>query len=521
MNDLVQKTSTLIQSSVLSLIIALLSSTAYAADLSPFELEVIQPRPALDENNRYYRAYPGIEYNVDINVVGGRYPYKYELTQKPTGMVINSDTGEVSWSAPEENNNAYAVQIKVTDSEGTQQNVSWTIKVTKEKFLFVDAVNGTIGAPGTLENPMKTFEDVYGGLDYTAKNAITNQHNFVYFRGPSDPSDSSHTYIPQGFTAGKPGVQWTYRHPAVLMAYPGENPRFDFSNTYFFGDTVLDNFYIEGFNITQISSVSQPGQYHFAFRIPGNSSNVTFRRNSFNNLATSTGSYNQSVIMMTSSSSRGKDWAIVNNEFANLQHAYGVLGYTVENVLIANNYIHDTSDPEGTGSSHAIGPKVDCTKWFIRKNVLKNIGNSGIWLYYASKLDGQEFGNMEVSYNYVEGNTPLTVNDKWAAAELPSHFFRNTFVGKVNFDYVNSGTGPFFLSKNVIINDPSNHVKCTSCDAPERIIQDSNLTGDNSSNIVNEFGNLTDGFSQYIGLIGWQTNLITSQPLAPFLIVKQ
>ena len=35
--------------------------------------------PAIGENNRIFRAYPGIEYNIRVGVIGGEYPYVFKL----------------------------------------------------------------------------------------------------------------------------------------------------------------------------------------------------------------------------------------------------------------------------------------------------------------------------------------------------------------------------------------------------------------------------------------------------------
>ena len=67
-------------------------------------LEIIQPQEGLSTNgcvggtlpcNRFYRAYPGLEYNVRMGVIGGDYPYVYSLITAPSGMTIDAGTGEI------------------------------------------------------------------------------------------------------------------------------------------------------------------------------------------------------------------------------------------------------------------------------------------------------------------------------------------------------------------------------------------------------------------------------------------
>ena len=59
-------------------------------------LEIIQPKAGLSTTNRFYKAYPGLEYNVRMAVIGGAYPYIYSLTTAPNGMTITPTPGRSS-----------------------------------------------------------------------------------------------------------------------------------------------------------------------------------------------------------------------------------------------------------------------------------------------------------------------------------------------------------------------------------------------------------------------------------------
>ncbi len=478
--------------------IALAVAGVINSALTPYALEILQPQAGLDTKNRFYKAYPGIEYNVSVAAVGGLYPYTYELTTAPSGMVVNANTGVISWPSPGADVTPYDATIKVTDVLGGTVSTSWTVLVTTDGFLFADFLNGSTLGTGTIGDPVKDVVDIYGGTTYDDKYTTDNQNKFVYFRG-----GAGQDYTIDGYTEGNPGVQWTFRKPLVMMAYPSEVPTFDFKDQYFFGEALLHNLYIEGWNIPEISKVSSAGSDHFAFKFDGNANNTTFRNNTFNNLITSTGSSNQACIMFRDTAPQGVNSAIIGNTFTNIHHGYGMIGYATKDILIGDNVFDSFDDPEGQFSSHGIGPKVDCTRWTIRGNALTNMDVDGIWLYYSTIRAGVEYGDFEVSFNYSQGVQAFSFNQKQYNVPLPSYIFRNTFVGEVKFYGISSILSAVELTDNVIINVTSD-VTFTDSLTPEQITQTDNLKGDAADNIVDSNGDLTVGYSSQIGSVGWQ-----------------
>ncbi len=101
------------------------SSTSTQSTLikANYPIKIIQPQPNLNIKNRFYKAYPGIDYDVRIAVTGGEYPFTYSLTKSPTGMIINKDTGEISWANPTVSNSPYAVSAKVVGKNGASTSV--------------------------------------------------------------------------------------------------------------------------------------------------------------------------------------------------------------------------------------------------------------------------------------------------------------------------------------------------------------------------------------------------------------
>ena len=236
------------------LLIILLSGQSFAAN---YALEIIQPQPNLDTKNRFYKAYPGLEYNVRLAISGGNFPYRFALSNAPQGMTIDK-RGEISWPEPIESSTPYQVTATVTDFEGTTKSVSWTITVTTTGFLFVDAINGKTtdqGGTGTVENPWKTMKDVYGGDVYDSKHSDHYPGSFVYWR--------KGTYILDAFfeacdTAEGCRIPWSGRQPIVWLAYPEEKPEINFNSggrdahIYFYNN--IANVYLDGFDFNINSS---------------------------------------------------------------------------------------------------------------------------------------------------------------------------------------------------------------------------------------------------------------------------
>lgn len=475
-------------------LLLLIASSGYAAE-SYYDLQIIQPQPNLTVENRFYKAYPGLLYEVRLAVVGGAYPFKYSLDKAPAGMTINANKGVISWSSPAQSTTPYNVTARVTDSNGVYKTVAWTITVTKDKFMFVDPVNGKTGATGTIDDPVKGFYDVYGGNDYNSKYATKNKGYFVYFKGG--------TYVLDGYTGGSQGVQYTNRQPMVWLAYPGQRPVIDMTNVALrLGDTSGDNFYVDGFEINSLNTNAST-EYRMMFRVTSSSSNVTFRNNIFHNIAYTSGSYNQSAIMI-SKDQKGKYWSISDNEFYDIHGAYGILGYTAQYVLIEDNYLHDTDN------SHPIGPKIQTTFWFIRHNTIKNAKNWGIWLYGEDN-----FYDMEVSYNNVimTSGMALSVNQAYNNALNNIYIFRNTFVGDVQYYDINNSAMNLIMKKNVIINTAATGYVSEGSNALGSIqtITD-NFVKKPTDGAVDADGKLTKTYIDKLGYYGWQ---IGSPPLPP------
>jgi hypothetical protein len=472
------------------LLLLLAMSPVKAANYS---LEIIQPQPNLDTRNRFYKAYPGLEYNVRLAVIGGDYPYRYELVSGPSGMNIDG-RGEITWPSPAEGSSAYPVSVRVTDSAGATRSVDWTITVTTNGFLFVDAVNGTSaaqGGTGTRSNPWKTMKDVYGGDDYNSKHSDHHPGAFVYWRAGTYGLDA---YIED--CPGECRVPWTNRKPLVWLAYPGETPQINF-NLQGHGDAYISfysgitNLYLDGFDFNN--------NHNTRGKTIGMSpdGNTVVRRNIFRGLTNGWDGGNNSLLFYAGGS--GQYHAIQDNvSYDNAQvTGYWLLGYKNPKTLVENNDI-------STIGSHPISPKSGTTMWFIRGNYLHNNALNSINLQYSTAYG--DYGDIEISYNLITaGGGKVLINNNQPDGG-PAYIYRNTIVEEVRMSRVTSTNGPFYFLNNVIVNETSHPDKIDlyNIEEPSRLIIEDNLTGSESDNIVDDQGNLTSDYKSYLGTHGHQ-----------------
>ena len=469
-----------------------------------YPLEIIQPQEGLDTQNRFYRAYPGLEYKVNIAVIGGAWPFRYELVKAPAGMTIDAGKGIITWPDPTTAGSPHTVSVKVIDQEGATDTHTWTVTVTREGFLFLDAVHGKTraeGGTGTLDNPFKTIADWYSikttPESYNGKYETTYPKHFVYYKSGvyNVPDWNKHGNLPM----------LTGKKPNVHLAFPGHKPVIDHALSYFrYAAGRATNLYWDGFEHRHIIN-----RERHAFSV-GVGDHVTFVNNTFHGMTYKPGSKNQSAIFFVACPMR-KCMALIGNEFYDLDHGYCVLSYHTEKVVFERNAIHDIRTT--AEAHHCVGLKYSSPRWFIRNNRFTDLtGNTdAIWLYFDDHYKKDvACEQVEVSYNLVlhkgKGTTLILGGGGPHYGEV--WIFRNTLVGSIVHAYVNSPTdGPALMYDNVIVN-PSTRVKGpvrirTRRNAPvDRVQIRNNLVGTPDDHIVDAEGHLTGAYRKYLGSRG-------------------
>jgi hypothetical protein len=460
---------------------------AFAANY-PLELTNIKPSGQLPANHRHYRAYPGIEYNIRAAVIGGDYPYVYSLSNAPSGMTINADTGEISWPNPQAN---ASPTITVRDRLGVTVSATWPITVTTTGFKFVDAVNGSANGTGTAASPWRTMANVYNG---------STSNDFVYFRAGT----YSQLDLPRDGVGGDwELVEWEAK-AAVWLAYPGDaRPVINFGHVPGVEQAPLirlygNNVYVDGFEIMNIRNIG--------FQFPSDLSvyGPTFRRLLGHNAGPAQSGSNSSFIMtITRPSGRCSGGVIQDNEFYN-SDSPTIKIYAQHKLLVEDNYIHDV----------AVGfeLKDSIEQFTVRGNRLQNVTNIA--------LGGNNHATFlptsgEYLFNLVRNpNNAMRINNDGMASSI--WIYRNTLVGRVVVANTDSADGPFTFSNNVIVNsEGGTNIELENVSAAGRIITQNNLVASPTGGLVDSNGNLTSANAQYIGTHGYQKGPTGPRPNPP------
>jgi hypothetical protein len=474
------------------------------ANAAVYPLEILAPRAGLTTTNRYYKAYPGLVYDVNVAVIGGRFPYTYSLPTKPSGMTIDANSGRITWSNPVQQTATYPVTATVRDAAGTSVSVSWTVLVTTSGFKFIDANNGRTraqGGDGSFANPWRTIPDWF--ID---KYNNANRDQFLYWRaGTYRTADAP---IEDGIRLPASNLK-----PVVWLAYPGETPVIDTTGSHISMDNP-HNGYFDGLTVQNFTT-------DFGFRIGSAGTNVQFRRNLFRNMPSSAGGSgtNASAIMIANNNTKGSHWAFIDNQFTGIHTVgYGILGYYTDRVLVTGNRFSDFT----AGDSKAIGPKTNNSMWFIRDNRINMANGQGIWVdTYATTRD------IEISYNLVQMAAGQAL---WVGQELATYgaitSLRNTYIGgSVLVDNLVGSSGPVSFDRDVIVNNSSNANKIStnsSSGTLSSVAASNLLTGSLSGGVVDSSGNLTGTYAQYVGTRGYQRDGAADKfPSPPTAVIAQ
>jgi hypothetical protein len=456
------------------------AASAFAAN---YPLEIIQPRPNLNTLNRYYKAYPGIEYNVKVGVFGGLFPFVYSLTTAPSGMVINADTGVISWSNPTTSGSPHTVTARVVDSESTATTVTWTVTVTTTGFYFLDATNGNDSNAGTLSAPWKTI----GGMYKNSKADNSYSGGFLYFRAGTYQTKGTNMVFEDSSRLPLVGGA----KPLVWMGYPGETATIDTQSAYVVAYSGTSNFYFDNLRIINMRPINGCETNH-GLSVESGSDNHVFRRLYFYNQAQGGGGCNDSSIMITNGGTKSNYMLFSENTTDTGRSAYWLLAYYTNKVVVEYTKIKNWS-----AGSHIIGPKMNNTNWSIRSNTaIDNVTDVDgvIWIdTYATT------NNFDISFNNIKCTGVALSMGLENTNYRPVYSYRNTYQGSIEVMNYSSGTISFV--RDIIINSNNPKISYSGGASPT---QTNLLTGVASNNIVDANGNLTPAYSASVGTHGYQ-----------------
>ena len=489
-----------------------LAESSLAANY-PLEIINIKPAgtgsPAIPSTNRIFRAYPGIEYNIRAAVIGGLYPFTYSLSNAPSGMTINSKTGEISWPNPQANSGI--ITLSVTDAENTTVTTTWAITVSTSGFYFVDGSYGGTET-GSITQPFSSLSNMFAGT--------SSDEDIIYFRAGTYPVYQYNQYQPSDGAsmrlAGKSHTWLAYQSETVIFTGP-------------------DNAYIRGWgHPVYFDGLTFMNFTNRAMMIWGGENYQTIRRSVFDNVTANSAINNNYGFIYTTSAGNltyGYYFVIQDNDFSHWTGASGIGSiYSIGKALIENNYFHDTNGGGLSGINNAMGLKANIYNLFVRGN--KVIVDSGY--VFGTNMNSQfaNSDNVDVSFNYFKSSVNNrtngmvhSLNGFGGAVGMPLnnfYYYRNTVEGDISIARMNGATcaysdgGPFIFNNNVIINpntDVSGYRRALNYfyygwDDSSTILNcltdSNNLKGVSATGIIDSNGLLTAGYSSSLGTRGWQ-----------------
>lgn len=392
-------------------------------------LEIIAPRAGLSTTNRYYKQYPGIAYRVPVLVLGGAWPFKYELTAAPSGMTIGStygstDYGVINWSNPVTSGSPFSITVKVTDQQGNTATVSYTLTVTTSGFLFLDSVNGNNANAGTLASPKATIDGWYKGAKYDA----TYQDYFIYYRAGSYSTATDATEGGPVYRMPMMDVK-----PKVHIAYPGETVNQNAaSGEWSFYSNSTGNVWFSGMSF---ASPSFNGGDRNVLIETSQPDHMFFENNFAAPTVAGVNGQNPALVMLSNGASVSSYIGFVRNVIYGTNNHDVVLGYST------NKFVFEGNTISGNDTGHGFYAKVKNSNWSVRANV--GLSSNAAELVQVDGYDTSN--NIEVCWNnykstgngWLWGLTAVTaLGNIWSYRntwQIAQHTLSNVTISSLSF----------------------------------------------------------------------------------------
>ncbi|MGI0116207.1 putative Ig domain-containing protein [Zooshikella sp. RANM57] len=316
-------------------------------------------------------AYPGIEYNIRLGIIGGKYPYTFYLKKAPAGMAIDHKTGQITWT-PSMTLEGQSFPVKIAIYDDLQQQITqvFTLKVTKTGFSFVAPNGSDESGDGSLEKPWQSIS--YGVSQ-------GNETSMLYARG------GNYTEVIQ-FAPGKTNK---------LLAFPGERPSVDVN----FNPGGANNFIYPQNDFGIIDGFEFKNCRRYCFEMTGKASDWIFRRNHMHHLYDDSPNNNNPAFLLVKDANAFTSfrYVIQDNIFHDLfDRASGEHGDLWANkagsamVLFDTHYALVEDNIAYNIDGFGYHDKDQSFKNTYRNNLAYNVWETGLSLsnqYYASNID--------------------------------------------------------------------------------------------------------------------------------------
>lgn len=487
------------------------ANTPFIADY--YALEILSPTAALSSNHRVKRAYTGIPYEVRVAVIGGSYPYTYSLSNAPSGMSIDADTGVISWPSPA--STATDITVTVTDSSSGSVSETWTITVGTSGFAFVDAVGGSDSNAGTLAAPWQTLQKVYDAPAHTIVYFRAGTYNWWNEVSSGARQTYGQSYGNSYYLEIAEGVR-----ASQFIGYPGDTrPVWNFGYVAGVSEGVFLEF---GGDNHWVSGIACTAGHAYLFKGGSGEKHTFYDLECYGFEGAEHGNNSamwSNYVADSSDPPIGNIWQ--NIHAYDSPHALMIQIYTKHKLLVEDCTCHDMAE--------FFQAKANCSQFTVRRCNIYDIasytpyGVGGVAISGNMNSETPPLGNPpyrtygEYCYNrvnvaFVSGTDGVVFDLSQTGIQPwgPLYLYRNTFEGRCviaslpSVDY-----GPMVLSNNVIVNEDG-------AETPYAYIYDqgtilgtitltNNLGAPAASAVTDASGNLQGSArTLYLGTRGWE-----------------
>jgi hypothetical protein len=410
----------------------------YRMPAAKMPMRLVYPRPdgEAGAHARHRWAYQNMLYEIPIGIQGGNWPFKYELITAPTGAAIGiyydrtkrgltNEYGVVKWT-PSASSGSNTFTVRVTDSDGSTVDVTWTVTIDATKFIFVDSNVATSGT-GTIASPLKLLSDWYKNN----VNDATYLNKIIVFR--------QGTYTLVGDTAnGNPNLflNSTTKTPS-LMGYPGEVATIDYTSGKIQTSTAMPEMFV--YNLRHINARQDVANAHY-FYFTNRCDRSTFFKNHFDGMGYGTAGTDNAGPIFWADLADGvhhQNISIKDNLFEAINTHNGGLGnghywdiYQGDYVIAEGNVSKDSY------TTYGHWPKAASSFVTIRNNdAFDNCQGAGAVIGYSDANDTIPHDH-EVCWNNFQVPTAqgspvfeVAMDDGWLGQFYNTFVYKNTFVG--------------------------------------------------------------------------------------------
>jgi hypothetical protein len=492
--------------------------------------QVIFPRPDAEMNAwaRPARCPSAIAWSIPIVVQGGAWPFHYEVTDGPSGMVIGEDLdwsqwnsadplggtnatyGVLSWSNPTVG--SHTIEVTITDQDETPTVVTWTLEVIDREnttyFCFIDIATGNNSNTGAYSSPKLDHVGWYGA----DKNTSTNQTKQIFYR-----AGTYHINVIPGSVLEDVGgsadsrFPMTSLKPQVHVAYPGESVVFDNDDlSYWQYQGGQDDGYFGGMTWQGCTAQENLGnrKTHVQFGTNSCARTCVFDVHFIGNDDTSGSGSNPACVMFSGNPDPGSYFSIIRCTFDNVDHMDFVLFYDTSDVVcefndVIGGYVNTTSP----GAGGFFFKANHCERITVRANIM--LGNDGgtynhsPLLYFSqfTPTSTDERNDIEFCWNRVRNDANDTTSEGSGAVGIGQGSGTN-----------GNHYGSFWSYRNSMHNP---HISLIGIQLDDR---DSSVPGpfEFENDVIHHSGTYTDGFyelSNHASVDPVKTNLATGTSL--------